>query len=116
MSLSLQFLRLRAVEREWVGHKVYKREFRGNVARVQHDSLRDVTAGSHVMLAFCQYLHYEYLVILAIFSPEIYFCTSIFCTVRVIGLDIATGYGLDGRGSIPGRGKIFLFSTASRPA
>jgi hypothetical protein len=29
---------------------------------------------------------------------------------------IATGYGLDGRGSIPSRGKIFLFSTASRPA
>jgi hypothetical protein len=29
---------------------------------------------------------------------------------------IATGYGLDGRGSNPGRGKIFLFSTASRPA
>jgi hypothetical protein len=25
------------------------------------------------------------------------------------------GYGLDGQGSIPGRGKIFLFSTASRP-
>jgi hypothetical protein len=29
---------------------------------------------------------------------------------------IATGYGLDGRVSIPGRGKIFLFSIASRPA
>jgi hypothetical protein len=28
---------------------------------------------------------------------------------------IATGYEVDGRGSIPGRGKIFLFSTASRP-
>jgi hypothetical protein len=27
----------------------------------------------------------------------------------------ATGYGLDGPGSIPGRGKTFLFSTASRP-
>jgi hypothetical protein len=28
---------------------------------------------------------------------------------------IETGYGLDGRGSIPSRGWIFLFSTASRP-
>jgi hypothetical protein len=27
----------------------------------------------------------------------------------------ATGYGLDGRGSIPGRGKIFLLSTVSIP-
>jgi hypothetical protein len=26
------------------------------------------------------------------------------------------GYGLDGRGSNPGRGKIFLFSTVSRAA
>jgi hypothetical protein len=26
------------------------------------------------------------------------------------------GYGLDSRGSIPGMGKIFLFSTASRLA
>jgi hypothetical protein len=29
---------------------------------------------------------------------------------------IAMGYGLDGSGSIPGRGNIFLFSIASRPA
>jgi hypothetical protein len=29
---------------------------------------------------------------------------------------IATGYGLDDRGSNLCRGKIFLFSTASRPA
>jgi hypothetical protein len=29
---------------------------------------------------------------------------------------IATGYGLDGRGSIHGRSKIFLFSTTSRLA
>jgi hypothetical protein len=29
---------------------------------------------------------------------------------------IATGCGLDGRVSIPDGGKIFLFSTASRPA
>jgi hypothetical protein len=29
---------------------------------------------------------------------------------------ITTGYGLDGRGSNPGRGKIFVFSKASRPA
>jgi hypothetical protein len=27
-----------------------------------------------------------------------------------------TGYELDGRGLIPGKGKTFLFSTASRPA
>jgi hypothetical protein len=31
-------------------------------------------------------------------------------------LGITTAYGLDGRGSIPGRGKICLLSTASRPA
>jgi hypothetical protein len=29
---------------------------------------------------------------------------------------IATSYGLDGRGSIPEKSKIFLFSTASKPA
>jgi hypothetical protein len=29
---------------------------------------------------------------------------------------IATGYVLDGRGSIPGRGKIFLLSTSYRLA
>jgi hypothetical protein len=33
-----------------------------------------------------------------------------------ISVDIAVSYGLDGWGSIPRRGKIFLFSTASRPA
>jgi hypothetical protein len=32
------------------------------------------------------------------------------------GPGIATGYGLDGRGSIPGKGQIFLFSVAFRPA
>jgi hypothetical protein len=31
-------------------------------------------------------------------------------------VDIATGYGLDGQGSIPNRGKIFLFFIVSRPA
>jgi hypothetical protein len=31
-------------------------------------------------------------------------------------IDIAMGYGLDGRGSIPGRGRDFLYSTASRPS
>jgi hypothetical protein len=31
-------------------------------------------------------------------------------------VNIATDSGLDGRGSIPGRVKIFLFFTASRPA
>jgi hypothetical protein len=41
-----------------------------------------------------------------------------FCTVRSrdSAVSIATGYGLDDRGSIPSKGKIFLFSTASRPA
>jgi hypothetical protein len=29
---------------------------------------------------------------------------------------IATGYGLKNQGYIPGRGKIFLFSTAFRPS
>jgi hypothetical protein len=29
---------------------------------------------------------------------------------------IATGYGLNGQCSNPGRGKVFLFSTTSRPA
>jgi hypothetical protein len=33
------------------------------------------------------------------------------CAIR-----LPTGYGVDGRGSNPGRGKIFMFSTASRPA
>jgi hypothetical protein len=36
---------------------------------------------------------------------------------RDSSVDIAKGYGLDGMGSIPGRGKgFFLFSTLSRPA
>jgi hypothetical protein len=35
----------------------------------------------------------------------------------VISIGIATGYVLEGRGSIPGRDKLFLFfSTVSRPA
>jgi hypothetical protein len=34
---------------------------------------------------------------------------------RKSSVGIATGYGLDGSGWIPGRGKIFPFSTASRP-
>jgi hypothetical protein len=38
--------------------------------------------------------------------------SAIYCS----GICIATGYGLDGRGSIPSRGKIFPFSTMSRPA
>jgi hypothetical protein len=40
--------------------------------------------------------------------------------IQVNGVSKAKGYGLHGRGSIAGRGKIFLFSTAcrltSRPA
>jgi hypothetical protein len=35
---------------------------------------------------------------------------------RSSSVGIATGYGLDGRGSNPGKAKIYLFSTASRPA
>jgi hypothetical protein len=35
---------------------------------------------------------------------------------RDSSVDIETGYGLDGPGSIAGRFKIFIFSTASRPA
>jgi hypothetical protein len=35
---------------------------------------------------------------------------------RDSSVGIATGYGLDCRVSIPGRGKIFVFSTASRQA
>jgi hypothetical protein len=35
---------------------------------------------------------------------------------RDSSLGIATGYGLDGRGSVPVRGKIFLFSIAPGPA
>jgi hypothetical protein len=31
-------------------------------------------------------------------------------------IGVVTDYGLDGWGSIPGRGEIFLFSTVSRPA
>jgi hypothetical protein len=33
-----------------------------------------------------------------------------------LGVRIATGYGMDGRGSISSRGKIFLFSTLYRLA
>jgi hypothetical protein len=33
---------------------------------------------------------------------------------RRLEVVIATGYGLDGRGSIPGRGNISLFPTTSR--
>jgi hypothetical protein len=36
-----------------------------------------------------------------------YIWLSIICTAEIHV--IATGYGLDGRGSIPGRGKIFLW-------
>jgi hypothetical protein len=36
--------------------------------------------------------------------------------VKTCSVGIATGYGLDGRGSIPGRDKIFLFSRESRSA
>jgi hypothetical protein len=33
-----------------------------------------------------------------------------------VGLQVTSGYGLDGRVSIPGRGKIFLVSITSIPA
>jgi hypothetical protein len=49
--------------------------------------------------------------------------TALFSTVyacfyrsRESSVSIGTGYGLDGRGSIPSIRKIFLFSIASRPA
>jgi hypothetical protein len=35
---------------------------------------------------------------------------------RYSSVDIVTVYWLDGRGSNPGKGRIFLFSTTSRPA
>jgi hypothetical protein len=35
---------------------------------------------------------------------------------RDSSVGIATVYGLESRGSIPGTGKIFLFSKVSRPA
>jgi hypothetical protein len=35
---------------------------------------------------------------------------------RDVTVDVATGYGIDGRGSISGKGKRFFFFTASRPA
>jgi hypothetical protein len=34
---------------------------------------------------------------------------------RESSVGIAIGYGLDDRGSIPGKGRIFLFATTSRP-
>jgi hypothetical protein len=37
-------------------------------------------------------------------------------SVVTVGVDIAIGHGLDGRGTIPGTDKMFLFSVASRPA
>jgi hypothetical protein len=40
-----------------------------------------------------------------------------FCDVSLnFSLGVAMDYGLDDRALITGRGKIFLFSTASRPA
>jgi hypothetical protein len=41
--------------------------------------------------------------------------TEIFWS-RDSSVGIATGYGVDRRGEIPGRVQIFLFSVASRPA
>jgi hypothetical protein len=34
---------------------------------------------------------------------------------KTVGVGIATGYGLEGPGSIPDSENVFLFSTASRP-
>jgi hypothetical protein len=70
----------------------------------------------------CSYLYYinffdlieltiQYVQITKLFTPY-NFCNP-FTYARV---GIATGCILDGRGSIPGRSKIFLFSVASRPA
>jgi hypothetical protein len=51
-------------------------------------------------------------------NPKTEFNTSnrILSRSRDSSVGIATGYGLGGRSSIPYRGKIFMFSTASRPA
>jgi hypothetical protein len=43
-----------------------------------------------------------------------YHILTLYCFLGSVG--IATGYRLDCRGSFPGRGKIFLFSTSSRSA
>jgi hypothetical protein len=40
---------------------------------------------------------------------------SCLLSYRDLSVFIATGYGLDGRGSILGRGRVYLFSTASNP-
>jgi hypothetical protein len=42
--------------------------------------------------------------------------TIIILKSRASSVGIATGFGLDGRGSTPGRCKVFLFSIVSRPA
>jgi hypothetical protein len=47
-----------------------------------------------------------------IFSPN----TGTYSKSPDSSVGIATGYRLGGRGSIPDRGQIFLFSTASKPA
>jgi hypothetical protein len=45
-----------------------------------------------------------------------HFCPTWESKSRDSSVDIETGYGLGDRGSIPGRGKICLYSTASCPA
>jgi hypothetical protein len=42
--------------------------------------------------------------------------TSTFAMIRDSPVVIAADYGLDGSGSIPGKGKDFFCSTVSRPA
>jgi hypothetical protein len=41
--------------------------------------------------------------------------TYMYVRIRDISVCIATGYGLDGRGSMSIRGKFFIYSTAFRP-
>jgi hypothetical protein len=49
-------------------------------------------------------------------APKDYLFTSLWLIQQRSSACIARGYGLDGRGSIPGRGKIFPFCITSRPA
>jgi hypothetical protein len=55
-------------------------------------------------------------------NPKSYIIYRSFVKISVfkmridIAVGIATGYWLDGKGSIPSMGRLFLFLTASRPA
>jgi hypothetical protein len=47
-------------------------------------------------------------------KSNIFRCVHMYNNNRDSAVGTVTGYGLDGRCSIPGRGKIFLFSVLSR--